>query len=156
MIVFDLKCSQSHVFEAWFNNSSAYDDQCKRGLVVCPVCGDANVAKSVMAPNIPAKGNQKTEIASNKPVMMAKPEAALKAEFMTMMGKIAEAQAKALKSSEWVGHDFSTVARAMDAGEVDAKPIHGQASQEEAKALIEDGISIMPLLVPVVPPEKLN
>jgi hypothetical protein len=156
VIVFDLKCSHSHIFEAWFSNSAAYEDQCTRGLVSCPICGNVDVVKAVMAPNIPAKGSQKTEIAANKPVMMAKPEAALKAEFMTMMGKIAEAQAKALKSSEWVGDDFSTVARAMDAGEVEAKSIHGQASQEEAKALIEDGISIMPLLVPVVPPEKLN
>ena len=59
MIVFDLRCSHDHVFEAWFGSSGAFEDQRERGLLSCPFCGDAEIGKAVMAPNIPAKGNRK-------------------------------------------------------------------------------------------------
>ena len=58
MIVFDLKCTHAHVFEAWFGSSTDYEDQRARGLLSCPICGDPDIAKAVMAPNIPAKGNR--------------------------------------------------------------------------------------------------
>ena len=45
MIVFDLKCGQSHIFEAWFDSSSDYEAQKARGLVACPMCGTAEVAR---------------------------------------------------------------------------------------------------------------
>ncbi|WP_156442886.1 DUF1178 family protein, partial [Sphingomonas sp. CCH9-H8] len=49
MIVFDLKCTRTHVFEAWFGSSADYEDQRARGLLTCPICGDADIAKAVMA-----------------------------------------------------------------------------------------------------------
>ena len=58
MIVFDLKCGAGHVFEAWFGSSADYDSQRERGLIACPLCGDAQVGKAVMAPNVAAKGNR--------------------------------------------------------------------------------------------------
>jgi hypothetical protein len=61
-----------------------------------------------------------------------------------------------LSKSEWVGRDFDSKARAMDAGEIDKATIHGEVSKDEAKALIEDGIGVMPLPFPVVPPSKRN
>ena len=38
MIVFDLKCTHAHVFEAWFGSSADYEDQRARGLLTCPIC----------------------------------------------------------------------------------------------------------------------
>ena len=151
MIVFDLKCdARGHVFEAWFGSSSAFDDQKARGLLICPLCGDTAVTKALMAPNISAKGNSQSVIPLAKP---AEPDAG---EVKAMLSALAEAQSKVLKTSTWVGRDFDKQARAMDAGETDKTSIHGEVSKAEAKALIEDGIGVMPMLLPVVPPEQCN
>lgn len=154
MIVFDLKCGRDHVFEAWFGSSGAFEDQRTRGLVACPLCGDTSVAKAVMAPNVGSKGNQavaKPTVAP-APVTGPIPPAAMKAALQAL----AQAQAKALETSEWVGRTFADRARAMHAGEEAVTPIHGQSTRAEAIALVEEGVGIAPLLVPVVPPEALN
>ncbi|MET0308964.1 MAG: DUF1178 family protein [Sphingomonas sp.] len=142
MIVFDLRCGTGHVFEAWFGSSGAYEAQRAGGMIQCPICGDGDVAKAVMAPNVGAKGNQSPAVA---------PEA-LKAA----MAAIAEIQSKMLEKSQWVGTAFADKARAMHLGETPSAPIHGQTSAEEAKALVEEGVPVAPLLVPIVPPEACN
>jgi len=144
MIVFDLKCGIGHVFEAWFGSNRDYEDQRARGLLSCPLCGDGEVGKAVMAPSVPAKGNTR----SDEPPSPAAVKAALAA--------IAEAQRKALDGSTWVGRSFATRARAMHDGEIDTAPIHGEASAAEARALIEEGVPVAPLPFPVVPPETRN
>jgi hypothetical protein len=156
MIVFDLQCSGAHVFEAWFASSAAYEDQQARGLLICPICGDAEVCKAVMAPNVGAKGNSRA-VAAPAPTNAAptaeppSPEA-----IRAAMQAIAAMQAKMLEKSEWVGRAFADRARAMHAGEADPAPIHGQTTRAEAEALVEEGVPVAPLLVPVVPPEALN
>ena len=147
MIVFDLRCSGEHVFEAWFGTSGAFEEQRARGLLSCPICGDTDIGKAAMAPNIPAKGNSR-----NMPIAEVPTPAAMKAA----MRALAEAQAKALEKSEWVGRAFADRARAMHVGDVDPAPIHGQATVGEAKALAEEGVAIAPLPFPVVPPEAIN
>ena len=142
MIVFDLRCEAGHVFETWFQSSAAYDEQQARGLVTCPMCGTTGVSKAVMAPNVGAKGNRASAAAA--------PDAA------ALWRALAAAQADALKSSRWVGRDFATEARAMQAGERPDTPIHGQADATEVKALVEEGVPIAPLIIPVTPPEQLN
>ncbi|MBO9711609.1 DUF1178 family protein [Sphingomonas sp.] len=154
MIVFDLRCGQGHVFEAWFGSSSAYEAQREGGLVACPVCGDSAVEKAVMAPNVAAKGNQRSGAGPSLPAEVAAepPPEVLKAA----MAALAEAQAKALEKSQWVGVSFSDRARAMHLGEEAHAPIHGQATPEQAKALIDEGVPVAPLPFPVVPPEARN
>jgi hypothetical protein len=150
MIVFDLRCSRSHVFEAWFGSSAAYEDQRERGLLSCPMCGDGEVGKAVMAPNVSPKGNSRAvaAAASDAPPSPAAIKAAMRA--------LAAAQAKALEKSKWVGTAFPDRARAMHAGDEPAGPIHGQTSLAEAKSLVEDGVAIAPLPFPIVPPETVN
>lgn len=152
MIVFDLKCDTGHVFEAWFASSDSFEEQRQRKLVGCPVCASTDVQKAIMAPNVAKKGNQQ----SGQPVPMTNDPADAPSEITAMLRKVADMQAELLKKSEWVGPDFARKARAMDAGEIDPALIHGQASPDEARELMEDGISVMPLLIPVVPPEKQN
>jgi hypothetical protein len=152
MIVFDLKCTTGHVFEAWFASSDAFQDQKARSLLSCPMCGASDIDKAVMAPNVPTKGNQRPEAGMN----MVSDAPAAPAEMKAMMTKIAAVQAEIIKNSQWVGRDFAQKARAMDAGVMDHALIHGQTSADEARELLEDGISVMPLLIPVVPPEKQN
>jgi len=152
MIVFDLKCTAGHVFEAWFANTEAFHDQKARSLLCCPMCGVADVDKAVMAPNVPMKGNQRSEAG----VAMVSEAPAVTPDMKAMMAKLAESQAEIIKKSQWVGRDFAQQARAMDAGDIDHALIHGQTTPDEARELMEDGISVMPLLIPVVPPDKQN
>jgi len=154
-MVFDLQCGGAHVFEAWFASSAAYEEQRARGLLVCPVCGDGDVAKAVMAPNVGAKGNSRSSPVpeASPAVSAAEPSpAAIKAAMQAIAGM----QAKMLEKSEWVGRAFADRARAMHAGEADPAPIHGQTTRAEAEALAEEGVPVAPLLVPIVPPEALN
>jgi hypothetical protein len=69
---------------------------------------------------------------------------------------LAAVQAKLLSESEWVGADLPETARAMHLGEMEQRPVHGQASADEARSLIEEGVSIVPLPLPVVPPRQVN
>jgi hypothetical protein len=154
MILFDLKCAADGlVFETWFANSQAYEDQARRGLLMCPHCGGSDVSKAVMAPNVAAKTNQRP---SGPPatIMTNTPEPVEK--LKALMAKIATEQAAALKDSTWVGKDFERQARAMDAGEIDQSGIHGQATPDQARAMVEDGLAVMPLLIPIIPPEEQN
>lgn len=149
MIVFDLKCaSGDHVFEAWFGDSAAYEDQRSRALIACPVCGDTGIDKAVMAPRIPAKGNKRIE--SGQASAPSDPDR------KSILGKLATVQSEMLRTSEWVGRDFDMRARAMDAGDLPRATIHGEVTQDEARALIDDGVGVAPLLFPVVPPDKRN
>ncbi|NYT39365.1 DUF1178 family protein [Sphingomonas sp. R-74633] len=152
MIVFDLKCAGGHVFEAWFGSSSAWEGQRAAGLVACPMCGSAQVEKAVMAPNVGAKGN-----AAAAPVPAAGEAPALPPEAIkAAISALAAMQAKALEGSQWVGSGFADKARAMHLGETPHAPIHGKTSAAEAVALIEEGVPVAPLPLPVVPPEACN
>lgn len=106
-----------------------------------------------MAPRVGRKGNQAVApAATQQPVAGGQ----LPPEAAELLGKLAELQAQAIKQSRWVGQDFAEASRAMHYGEREAEAIHGQASLDEAKELADEGIAIMPLLVPVAPPEELN
>ena len=142
MIVFDLRCSLGHVFEAWFASSGAFEDQRQRSLVQCPVCADTRIEKAVMAPNVAAKGNSRPAVT---------PEAVKAA-----LHALATAQQRALEGSRWVGKSFATEARAMHLGDQEQEPIHGQATFAEATALAEEGVPVVPLPLPVLPPEQAN
>ena len=133
MIVFDLQCQDSgDVFEAWFQSGSDYDDQTARGLVQCPVCQSTRVVKAPMAPRVPAKSAE------------------------SPLARLAAAQAKALENSEWVGDQFAEEARSIHLGESKARAVHGNATVAEAKSLIDDGVPVAPLPLPVVPPNQVN
>ncbi|KTE30869.1 MULTISPECIES: DUF1178 family protein [unclassified Sphingopyxis] len=155
MIVFDLCCAAGdHRFEAWFKSSESFADQQARGLIACPICGDSDVTKAVMAPRVGAKSNQQVA-----PASPAAPDSAgeVTPELVRkVMAGIAAKQAEMLPQSRWVGRDFADAARAMHEGRAAEDLIHGQTSPEEAQALRDDGIAAMPLLVPFVPPEATN
>lgn len=151
MIVFDLKCEAGgHVFEAWFADSKAFEEQKSRGLLTCPICGDHNIGKAAMAAAVPRKGNAGSD---NTVAAAANVD---DGQTKAMLSALAAAQEKLLQGSQWVGRQFDSQARAMDAGEIEKTTIHGEVTREEAKALVEDGIAVSPLPFPIVPPEKRN
>lgn len=157
MIVYDLSCQDGHRFEGWFGSSDDFSDQRDRGLVSCPHCGSSDVRKAPMAPAVPAKGNTRSDDTAPH-ATSAQPVAnqPMPAEVQKALAELAKAQDKALKKSTWVGDKFAEKSREMHYGEADEKPIHGQASPEQAKELIDEGIAVAPLPFPVAPPEKLN
>ena len=156
MIVFDLCCSAGdHRFEAWFATSESFADQQERGLIACPVCGDADVRKAVMAPRVGAKSNQMTS-GARAPAPVADDSGPGPEIVRKLLADLAAKQAEMLPRSRWVGREFADAARAMHEGRAAGDLIHGQASPEEAQALRDDGIAAMPLLVPFVPPDAAN
>lgn len=133
MILFDLQCREGgETFEVWFRSSSDYEQQQAAGLVQCPFCQSGNVTKAPMAPRLPRKG-------SSEP-----------------LAGLAEIQSELLKDSRWVGDEFAETARAMHNGEIDHEQVHGKATLEQAKSLMDDGIRVAPLPLPVVPPNQVN
>jgi hypothetical protein len=133
MIVFDLHCLDGgETFEAWFRSNADYDEQSAAGLVQCPFCESARVAKAPMAPSVPRK-SQGNPLAS-----------------------LAAVQAEMLKESRWVGDEFAETARAIHSGEMEPQQVHGQATLAEAKSLVDDGVPVARLPLPVVPPTQLN
>lgn len=133
MIVFDLQCREGgETFEAWFRSTADYEEQREKGLVECPFCQSANVEKAPMAPRVPRKG-------SGNPLV-----------------RLAEMQAEMLKESKWVGDKFAETARAMHSGEIAREQVHGQATLEQAKSLVDDGVPVAPLPLPVTPPNQVN
>ncbi len=157
MIVFDLCCAAGdHRFEAWFASSDSFSDQQARGLIACPVCGDSEVRKAVMAPRIGAKANQLVVQAPTSPDQPAAAGDISPELVRRVVAEIAAKQAEMLPQSRWVGRDFAAAARAMHEGRAPDDLIHGQASPQEAQALRDDGIAAMPLLVPIVPPDAVN
>lgn len=132
MIVFDLRCGNGHVFEAWFGTSADFEEQQRRGLVCCPVCASCDVGKAVMAPAVGAKGNQIVTDTERK--------AALK--------RMAEAQAEIEAGCDYVGNRFVTEARSRHAsgGLGAGKPgLIGEATIADAIDLIDDGIPVQAL-----------
>ena len=159
MIVFDLECKAAgHRFEGWFSSSEDYASQRARGLLICPQCGAADVDKAPMAPNVGRKGNQLPAAPvqrAEKPQPMQAVQS-LPPEAVKMMHALAVMQAEAIKDSQWVGDRFAEESRAMHYGERDAAPIHGQATLDEARELLEEGVEVAPLLFPVAPPGEAN
>lgn len=162
MIVFDLSCDSGHRFEGWFGSSDDFAKQQAKGMVTCPQCGSAAVAKAPMAPAVPRKGNRAPEPRPQAPQTMAsvpaKPQLPpeIPAQVMEALQKLAKVQAESLKSSTWVGDDFAEVSRAMFYGEEDKAAIHGEVSAQDAKELLEEGVPVAPLLFHVSPPDELN
>ena len=153
MIVFDLRCGDGHVFEAWFRSSTDYGEQRDRALIACPICGGTEVDKAVMAPRVGAKGNQ---LPASPPAARHGSGAPGPTIPREVLAQIAAEQAKLLEKSQWVGGAFADTARAIHVGDEPERPIHGEATLSEAQALVGEGIGVAPLLVPVVPPEALH
>lgn len=158
MIVFDLSCDGGHVFEAWFGSSDDYEAQRTRGLLSCPLCNSMTVDKAAMAPRVGRKGNQQTlpAVRENRSPMPLSNDVALPEQAKTMLKALADAQAEMLKNSDWVGTRFADEARAMHLGETEHRTIHGQTTLDEAKSLIEDGVPVAPLPLPIRPPGADN
>ena len=149
MLVFDLKCAQEHVFEAWFADSNTCTSQISGGEVACPICGDHKVAKAPMAPNIPAgigRGRGRGSTGVPAKTSNASPNMAMAPPTPEQMGEAIKTLRKMRdvveKNFDNVGESFPEEARKIHHGEVEKHNIYGDASKEEAQELREEGIEI--------------
>jgi hypothetical protein len=160
MIRYALRCERDHAFESWFQSSSTYESQVKRKLVSCPVCNSVNVEKAIMAPQIVSKrGREKANPAPTPAPTQAQaetpatgPTPLLMAQERELRAKLKELRDHIVSNADNVGERFPTEARKMHYGDIEHRPIYGEASPEEARALIDEGVEVSPL--PVLPDDR--
>ena len=140
MIRYALKCAEGHSFDSWFQSGDAYEALAEKGLVTCAICGGTEVTKAIMAPRVAGGDIVEVPEAPNTP-LQSPPHPA--EEALRAMREHVE------KTSTYVGGNFAREARAQHVGDVPEKPIHGEANAKEARALIEDGVPILPLPGPI-------
>jgi len=146
VIAYTLACEAGHDFESWFASSNAYEAQVKRGLVSCPICGSAKVGKALMTPSLgrgdrnkPAPVSEPSAPSPTRPVaMFSEKERQLRDMIRALRKHVAE-------NSDYVGRRFPEEARQMHNGEIEHRSIWGEASAEEAKELVEEGVQVQPL-----------
>ena len=157
MKVLDLQCAQQHRFEGWFDSEADYASQHTRGLVTCPLCGDATIQKLLSAPRLNLKSARGIESSAHEQSAepacqptepwvdtpapsgnVGAPEAELQARLMRAMREV-------LAKTEDVGERFADQARAMHHGDIEQRSIRGQTTPDVAMELAEEGIEVMPL-----------
>jgi hypothetical protein len=178
MIRYALKCSEGHSFESWFQSASAYDKLAAAGMVTCAVCGSASVQKAIMTPRVrPARsavsGLGETPTASSAAAgagaqspdpgpaapladAPASPQltTSLSAPNSPLERAVSELRKQVEANSSYVGGKFAQEARAMHLGDAPERAIHGEAKPEEARALLEEGVPLVPL--PFLSSRKTN
>lgn len=155
MKVLDLFCAHDHGFEGWFGSEEDFQGQLARGLVQCPLCGNADIRKGLSAPRLnlragasadPAVAPVATQPQSGSDVLTPH---ALQAAWLHMARHI-------MARTEDVGQRFASEARRMHYGEIEERAIRGQATLEQTTELLEEGIAVLPLLLPEAAKEPLQ
>ena len=136
MILYDLLCQREHRFESWFRNSNVVEKLIKAGEVACPTCGSRKVQKALMAPRI-----AKSESPAERSVP-ASEQRALEVAMEKATEALNELRQVIEKNFDHVGDKFPEEARRIHYGESKARGIYGDASKEDAKRLLEEGIEV--------------
>jgi hypothetical protein len=136
MILYSLSCADDHQFEAWFKDSATYDEQAGAGEIQCPVCGSTSVAKSPMAPRIARGADGKNEPAGQGQQTFTNSKAAEVRRMLSELRRHVE------EHSDYVGNEFPEEARKIHYGESEGRAIYGEATDEQAKELVDEGIEI--------------
>jgi hypothetical protein len=146
MKVLNLQCSREHSFEGWFSSEDDFQAQLARGQVECPLCEDRAIRKMLSAPrlNLGAAAPQ-----APRQEVMTGPQAGLQAAWIKAVREV-------MANTEDVGERFPEEARRIHYGEAQGRGIRGQASAQETEALLEEGISVLPLPIPKALKEPLQ
>ncbi len=158
MKVLDLQCNAGHVFEGWFGSEDDFQDQLRRSLVECPVCGDTHVAKKLTAPRLnlgaappvpaPAASGAGPASPTKLPAPAAAPQEVMAAMPEALQAAWLQAVREVMARTEDVGERFAEEARRIHYGETEERGIRGQASAEETRELLDEGIAVVPLPIP--------
>ena len=159
MIRFALRCENDHAFESWFRSGDDYDRLAAKGAVTCATCGTATVEKALMAPAVArsakgrSKGVAKAEARQDAGTGDERMQlATLDPREQALRSAIRELRKKVTEHADYVGDRFADEARKIHHREVEPRGIYGEATSEDAKALIEEGIEFHPL--PSIPEDQ--
>ncbi len=144
MIAYDLKCGNNHVFEGWFDNLEAFEDQKEKGLVSCPVCDDARIER---LPSTFAIRSAASSPKSSLPVTDAQDPRNQMEWFGKQVANYIE------KNFDDVGCNFAQEALKIHYGAAEPRNIRGSSSDEEEKVLRKEGIKFLKFPVPA-PPDR--
>ena len=152
MKVLNLQCQHQHPFEGWFASEDDYQDQRSQELIECPVCADTTIQKMLTAPRLNLLTSRidsqpPTNSATSHEIATTAEQAATVANTEPQMAWLKMVQ-HVMANTEDVGAGFAEEARKMHYGETEERNIRGQVSIEETRALLEEGISVMPLPLP--------
>ncbi len=151
MKVFDLQCTSQHVFEGWFGSEADFSDQLVRQLIQCPVCGDDRIDKRLSAPRLNLSRSADPHGGPGEAAVPARPAstevvlASPQAEATQAVLRLAKAM---LEQTQDVGPRFAEEARRIHYGESQARPIRGQATPEQTRELLDEGVPVMPFMLP--------
>jgi len=156
MKVLDLQCSHSHVFEGWFGSEEDFQSQLTRGLLTCPMCGDASVSKKLSAPRLNLHTSHDEARTHTAPSALPSLKEAASLEPAQLQATLLNMVRHVVANTEDVGDSFPEEARKMHYGETEARNIRGHATPEETEELIDEGIAVMPLPLPDALKEPLQ
>jgi hypothetical protein len=149
MIKYALRCDHAHNWDAWFPSIAGYDEQAARGLVACPYCDSTTVEKAPMAPSVVQSRPRVSEPSTTPsdatdtlPVTTDDMSLSLPEPIKAMLNDM---KAKIEATHDYVGDTFAREVRAMHEGDTDHRPVYGEATPAEVRALIEDDIPVAPL-----------
>ena len=147
MKVLNLRCSHDHPFEGWFSNEDDYRSQQERGLLMCPICDDVHIEKALAAPRLNLRNSKASRMADAPPAS----DSAVVAggvDQRELLRTWLEVSRKLAASTEDVGERFADEARKIHYGETEERGIRGKASAEQFRALVEEGVEVLPLILP--------
>jgi hypothetical protein len=157
MKVLNLRCANGHGFEGWFGSHDDFLDQNGRGLIECPLCSDKVISRMPNAPRLNISGARPSESREPAPSAAApNAEPAAKPQSPELQAMWLHAMRHVVKNTEDVGERFADEARRIHHGEVPSRGIRGQASKDEAQALRDEGIDVLPLQIPQALKEPLQ
>lgn len=145
MKVLDLQCAQGHAFEGWFASDDDFVAQQEKALVQCPLCADATITKKLSAPRLnlsSVRGDQ------SEPLLESQTLALDATQALDPMAAWLHMSRKLMEHTTDVGERFAEEARKIHYGEVPEHAIRGQASAKETRELLDEGIPVLPLLLP--------
>ena len=167
MKVLNLQCALQHDFEGWFGSEDDFQSQLARGLVECPICGDTQITKQLSAPRLnlstsrrdrevpapalPAASDSSAQAQASARGEQAGSGATSSVTSMSpaqMQAAWLQAVQHVMANTEDVGQRFAEEARKMHYGESEERGIRGQATPEQTRDLMEEGIAVMPLPIP--------
>lgn len=136
MKVLDLQCELAHVFEGWFASEEDFRAQQAGVQIHCPMCGSDAVSKRLSAPRL--NFGVGSSVADTEGTDPAK---ALQRQWLTACRHIIE-------NTVDVGTEFAAQARKIHHGEATERSIRGQATLQETRALLDEGITVVPVFLP--------
>ena len=141
MKVLDLQCAHGHAFEGWFASEADFLSQCERAMVQCPACGNSEIAKKLSAPRLNLGAVEPVQQPRTDVAHVTPEQRALTAAWMEVARHI-------VAHTDDVGERFATEARRMHYGDTEERAIRGKTTPDEARALVEEGIDVLPFILP--------